>query len=183
MPTGSIFAAWQPLCMSRRSWVMVTDFKMRVLRLKPGVHILGSSRSIRHTKVEILRLKSYFLHKKETKLSRKINLWKTFFLLEFVIVSRFFWCLSFLLFPSNLNVSLSVYLWATKCLTLKPWNNERQLQNVLSAKTLPQNYSWYSNIEQKIWITLPFTPYVLANRWSHKNKTYLFVSMGGFLLS
>ena len=127
MPTGSIFAAWQPLCMSRRSWVMVTDFKMRVLRLKPEVHILGSSRSIRHTKVEILRLKSYFLHKKETKLSRKINLWKTFFLLEFVIVSRFFWCLSFLLFPSDLNVSLSVYLWATKCLTLKQWeaNAER----------------------------------------------------------
>ena len=121
MPTGSIFAAWQPLCMSRRSWVMVTDFKTRVLRLKPEVHILGSLRSIRHTKVEILRLKSYFLHKKETKLSRKINLWKTFFLLEFVIVSRFFWCLSFLLFPSNLNVSLSVYLWATKCLTLKQW--------------------------------------------------------------
>ena len=167
MPTGSIFAAWQPLCMSRRSWVMVTDFKTRVLRLKPEVHILGSSRSIRHTKVEILRLKLCFLHKKETKLSRKINLWKTFFLLEFVIVSRFFWCLSFLLFPSNLNVSLSVYLWATKCLTLKPWNNERQLQNVLSAKTLPQNYSWYSNIEQKICIMLPFTPYVLANRWSH----------------
>ena len=121
MPTGSIFAAWQPLCMSRRSWVMVTDFKTRVLRLKPEVHILGSSRSIRHTKVEILRLKSYFLHKKDTKLSRKINLWKTFFLLEFVIVSRFFWFLSFLLFPSNLNVSLSVYLWATKCLTLKQW--------------------------------------------------------------
>ena len=122
MPTGSIFAAWQPLCMSRRSWVMVTDFKTRVLRLKPEVHILGSSRSIRHTKVEILHLKLCFLHKKETKLSRKINLWKTiFFLLEFVIVSRFFWCLSFLLFPSNLNVSLSVYLWATKCLTLKQW--------------------------------------------------------------
>ena len=121
MPTGSIFAAWQPLSMSRRSWVMVTDFKTRVLRLKPEVHILGSSRSIRHTKVEILRLKSYFLHKKDTKLSRKINLWKTFFLLEFVIVSRFFWFLSFLLFPSNLNVSLSVYLWATKCLTLKQW--------------------------------------------------------------
>ena len=79
MPTGSIFAARQPLCMSRRSWVMVTDFKTRVLRLKPEVHVLGSSRSIHHTKVEILRLKSCFLHTKETKLSRKINLWKTFF--------------------------------------------------------------------------------------------------------
>ena len=52
---------------------MVTDFKTRVLRLKPEVHILGSPRSIRHTKVEILRLKSYFLHKKETKLSRKMK--------------------------------------------------------------------------------------------------------------
>ena len=174
------FCTLQPLCMSRRSWVMVTDFKMRVLRLKPEVHILGSSRSIHHTKVEILRLKSYFLHKKETKLSRKINLWKTFFLLEFVIVSRFFWCLSFLLFPSNLNVSLSVYLWATKCLTLKQWeaNAERTV-----CQNPPQNYSWYSNIEPKICTMLPFTPYALANRWSHEDKTYLFVSMGGFLLS
>ena len=121
MPTGSIFAAWQLLCMSRRSWVMVTDFKTRVLRLKPEVHILGSSRSIRHTKVEILRLKSCFLHKKETNFHAKLIFERHFFLLEFVIVSRFFWCLSFLLSPSNLNVSLSVYLWATKCLTLKQW--------------------------------------------------------------
>ena len=183
MPTGSIFAAWQPLCMSRRSWVMVTDFKTRVLRLKPEVHILGSSRSIRHTKVEFFVWNHVFFIRKKQNFHAKLIFERLFFLLEFVIVSRFFWCLSFLLFSSNLNVSLSVYLWATKCLTLKPWNNERQLQNVLSAKTLPQNYSWYSNIEQKIWITLPFTPYVLANRWSHKNKTYLFVSMGGFLLS
>ena len=65
-PTGSIFAAWQPLRMSRRSWAAVTDFKTRVLRLKPGVQILGSSKNIRHTKAEILRLKSYFLRKKET---------------------------------------------------------------------------------------------------------------------
>ena len=36
-PTGSIFAAWQPLRMSRRSWAAVTDFKTRVLRLKPEV--------------------------------------------------------------------------------------------------------------------------------------------------
>ena len=76
-PTGSIFAAWQPLRMSRRSWAAVTDFKTRVLRLKPEVQILGSSKSIRHTKVEILRLKSCFrLRKKETKLHT--NLWKTF---------------------------------------------------------------------------------------------------------
>ena len=76
-PTGSIFAAWQPLRMSRRSWAAVTDFKTRVLRLKPEVQILGSSKSIRHTKVEMLRLKSCFrLRKKETKLHT--NLWKTF---------------------------------------------------------------------------------------------------------
>ena len=41
------------------------DFKTRVLRLKPEVQILGSSKSIRHTKVEILRLKSCFLRIKE----------------------------------------------------------------------------------------------------------------------
>ena len=62
--------------MSRRSWASVTDFKTRVLRLKPEVQILGSSKSIRHTKVEILRLKSCFLRKKETKLNA--NLWTTF---------------------------------------------------------------------------------------------------------
>ena len=75
-PTGSIFAAWQPLRMSRGSWAAVTDFKTRVLRLKPEVQILGSSKSIRHTKVEVLRLKSCFLRKKETKLNA--NLWKAF---------------------------------------------------------------------------------------------------------
>ena len=75
-PTGSIFAAWQPLRMSRPSWLAVTDFKTRVLGLKPEVQILRSSRSIRHTKVEILRLKSCFLRKKETKLHA--NIWKTF---------------------------------------------------------------------------------------------------------
>ena len=73
---GSIFSAWQPLRMSRRSWVAATDFKTRVLRLKPEVQILGSSKSILHTKVEILRLKSRFLRKKETKLHA--NLWKSF---------------------------------------------------------------------------------------------------------
>ena len=36
-PTGSICAAWQPLRISRRSWAAVTDFKTRVLRLKPEV--------------------------------------------------------------------------------------------------------------------------------------------------
>ena len=75
-PTGSIFAAWQPLRMSRRSWAAVTDFKTRVLRLKPEVQILGSSKNIRHTKVEILHLKSCFLRSNETKLNA--NLWKAF---------------------------------------------------------------------------------------------------------
>ena len=36
--------------------------------MKPAVQILGSSKSIRHTKVKILRLKSCFLRKKETEL-------------------------------------------------------------------------------------------------------------------
>ena len=69
-PTGSIFPAWQPLRMSRRSWAEVTDFKTRVLRLKPEVQILRSSKSIRHTKVEILRPKSCFLRKKEKNLTQ-----------------------------------------------------------------------------------------------------------------
>ena len=51
-PTGSIFAARQSLRMSRRSWAVVADFKTRVLRLKPEVKILGSSKSIRHIIVE-----------------------------------------------------------------------------------------------------------------------------------
>ena len=75
-PTESIFAAWQPLRMSRRSWAAVTDFNARVLTLKPEVQILCSSKSFRHTKVEIPRLKSCFPRKRETKLNA--NLWKTF---------------------------------------------------------------------------------------------------------
>ena len=75
-PTGSIFAAWQPLRLSRRSWVAATDFKTRFLRLKQEVQILGSSKSIRHTKEEILRPKSCFLRTKEIKLHA--NIWKTF---------------------------------------------------------------------------------------------------------
>ena len=71
-----IIHLWQPQRMSRRSWAAVTDFKRRVFRLKPDVQILGSSKSIRHTKVEILPLKSCFLCKKETKLNA--NLWKAF---------------------------------------------------------------------------------------------------------
>ena len=50
--------------------------KREFSRLKPKVQILGSSKSIRHTKVAILRLKSCFLRKKETKLHA--NLWKAF---------------------------------------------------------------------------------------------------------
>ena len=48
----------------------VMDFKTRVFRLKPEVQILGSSKSIRHTKVEILSLKSCFLRNKETNLTQ-----------------------------------------------------------------------------------------------------------------
>ena len=44
----------------------------RVFRLKPEVQVLGSSKSIRQTKVEILRLKSCFLRKKETKLNANL---------------------------------------------------------------------------------------------------------------
>ena len=36
-PTRCIFAAGQPLRMSRRFWAAVTDFKTRVFRLKPEV--------------------------------------------------------------------------------------------------------------------------------------------------
>ena len=39
--------------------------------LKPEVQFLGSLKSIRHAKVEILRLKSCFLRKKETKQQKK----------------------------------------------------------------------------------------------------------------
>ena len=45
-PTRSIFAAWKPLLMSRRSWVVVINFKTPILRLKPEVQILGSSKTI-----------------------------------------------------------------------------------------------------------------------------------------
>ena len=45
-PTRSIFAAWKPLLMSRRSWVAVMNFKTQILRLKPEVQILGSSKTI-----------------------------------------------------------------------------------------------------------------------------------------
>ena len=69
-PTGSIFAAWQPLRTSRRSWAAVTDFNARVLTLKPEVQILCSSKSFRHTKVEIPRLKSYFPRKRDQNLTQ-----------------------------------------------------------------------------------------------------------------
>ena len=83
---GNILAAWQPLRMSRRSWAGVMDFKTRVLRLKPEVQILGSSKSIRHTTLpppspryesrNLIHLKSCFLRNKETKLNA--NLWQAF---------------------------------------------------------------------------------------------------------
>ena len=64
-PTGSIFAAWQPLRMSRPSWLAVTDFKTRVLGLKPEVQILRSSRSIRHTKVKFFVWNHVFFERKK----------------------------------------------------------------------------------------------------------------------
>ena len=74
-PTGSIFAAWHPLCMTSRSWAAVTEFKTRVLRLKPEVQILGSpeeysSYKSRNSSSEIM-FSSY-----ERKLNA--NLWKAF---------------------------------------------------------------------------------------------------------
>ena len=42
------------------SWAAVTDYKTRVLRLKPEVQILGSTKSIRHTKVEIKTFSTKF---------------------------------------------------------------------------------------------------------------------------
>ena len=62
---------------NRKYFCSMTDFKTRVLRLKPEVQILGSLKIIFfHTKVEVLHLKSYFLRNKETKLNA--NLWKAF---------------------------------------------------------------------------------------------------------
>ena len=52
------------------------------------IQILGSSRSILHTKVEILRQKWCFLRKKATKLHA--NLWKTFSTVLFCWRSRWF---------------------------------------------------------------------------------------------
>ena len=43
---------------------------MRILRLKSEAEIVGSSKSIRHTKVEILHLKSCFLRNKEKNLTQ-----------------------------------------------------------------------------------------------------------------
>ena len=42
------------------SWAAVTDYKTWVLRLKPEVQILGSTKSIRHTKVEIKTFSTKF---------------------------------------------------------------------------------------------------------------------------
>ena len=62
--------------MSRRSWNAITDFKTRVLRLKPEAQKFWVLWRVFVIQVEILRLKSCFLLKKETKLHA--NLWKTF---------------------------------------------------------------------------------------------------------
>ena len=42
------------------SWAAVTDYKTRVLRLKPEVQILGSTKTIRHIKVEIKTFSTKF---------------------------------------------------------------------------------------------------------------------------
>ena len=92
-PTGSIFAAWQPLRMSRRSWAAVTVFKTRVLRLKPEAHaqILGSLKSIRHTKVEILHLKSCFIVTKQKNVTQIFERhFNWIILFPFVMFSRCF---------------------------------------------------------------------------------------------
>ena len=62
--------------MSRSSWNAITDFKTRVLRLKPEAQKFWVLWRVFVIQVDILRLKSCFLLKKETKLHA--NLWKTF---------------------------------------------------------------------------------------------------------
>ena len=54
--------------------------------LKPEVQILGSLKSIRHAKVEILRLKSCFLRKKETK--KKTQIFKRHFQMNYSVGVR-----------------------------------------------------------------------------------------------
>ena len=99
---GSIFAALQPLRLLRRSWAAVMDFKTRVVRLKPEVHILGFSKSIRHTKVEILQQKLCFLRTNETKLNA--NLWRVSFQLNYFVGVRdgfTFFCLTICIWHAN----------------------------------------------------------------------------------
>ena len=115
------FAAWQPLRMSRRSWNAVTDLKTRVLRLKPEVQILGSSESIRHTKVKILRLKSCFLRKKETQLHA--NLWKTFS--NELFCRRSWWFHVGLL--NDLRLPRKPRLWSSSARPAMPFVNPERL--------------------------------------------------------
>ena len=160
--------------MSRHSWVAVTDFKTWVLRLKPEVQILVSSRSIHHTKVEILHLKSCFLHKKETKLHA--NLWKIFS--NELFCQRSWWF--YVTWSRSSSARPVMPFLPTKCLMLKQW--EASAEHTF-CQNPPQKLFMVLQYRTKHFPMLPFTPYALANRWSHKNKTYLFVSMGGFLLS
>ena len=51
--------------MSRHSCAAVTDFKTRVLRLKPEVQILGSSKRICHTKKFFPRNHVFFIRNKQ----------------------------------------------------------------------------------------------------------------------
>ena len=66
---------------TRRSWYherqpkyfcSMTDFKTRILRLKPEVQFWVLRRLFFHRKVEDLHLKSYFLRNKETKLNANL---------------------------------------------------------------------------------------------------------------
>ena len=120
-PTGSIVAAWQPLRMSRRSWAAVTDFKTRVLRLKPEIQILGFSKRIRYTKVEILHLKSCFLRDKETKLNAK--LWKAF---STEIFCRRSWCFHVVLL-NDLHLARKPRPRSTSARPATPFVNQERL--------------------------------------------------------
>ena len=146
---GSIFAAWQPLRMSRRSWNAVTDFKTRVLRLKPEVQILGSSESIRHTKVKILRLKSSFLRKKETQLHA--NLWKTFS--NELFCRRSWWFHVGLL--NDLRSACKPRLWSSSARPAMPFvNQERLVLKFPSLLTVPIPFRHYLSVISKNWSSL-----------------------------
>ena len=69
---GKLAVCGLSLNIPRKRFESFPNKDARVLRLKLEVQILGSLKSIRHTKVKIFRLKSCFLRKKETKFNANL---------------------------------------------------------------------------------------------------------------